>query len=143
MIFHICICQFIKVVLMDYKEGAVRVVCNRCESSRQTLARVGREAGRSLRNFFLFSFLATPRRGNFCRSGSFESTHTCTRHARAKLLFGEMENSDRSKTRERIGCERILDHGARARIGNGKLADRRRATGEKKRRGRRTVVSGY
>lgn len=34
MIFHICICQFIKVVLMDYKEGAVRVVCNRCESSR-------------------------------------------------------------------------------------------------------------
>lgn len=56
MIFHICICQFIKVVLMDYKEGAVRVVCNRCESSRQTLARVGREAGRSLRNFFLFSF---------------------------------------------------------------------------------------
>lgn len=56
-------------------------------------------------------------------------------HARAKL-FGEIENSDRSKTRERIGCERILDHAiVELAVENARmLADR--ATGEKKRRGR-------
>ena len=50
------ICQFIKVLLMDYDEGVVRVVRNRRESSRLR-GRKGRETGRSLWDprFFLFS----------------------------------------------------------------------------------------
>ena len=39
------ICQFIKVLLMDYDEGVVRVVRNRRESSRLR-GRKGRETGR-------------------------------------------------------------------------------------------------